>query len=154
MFKVKLVSNQMNIKITSTEQYLKQIVKRFLKTEECLQAFWMAKLALAVPVTNLWPECGGSAIKGIKTRNRSSMKNYLLNALFMVSINGPAFFFQKEKLSVIYHVLKLKFPDMSQPQIQLYQTLIVTLLWTTISVMQAMIFNSVKDVSCSSSYIS
>ena len=56
-----------------------------------MQAFWMAKLALAVPVTNVWPECGGSAIKGIKTRNRSSMKNYFLNALFMISINGPAF---------------------------------------------------------------
>ena len=67
---------------------MKQIVKWFSETEECLQAFWMAKLALAVPVTNVWPECGGSAIK---TRNRSSMKNYFLNARFMISINGPAF---------------------------------------------------------------
>ena len=49
----------------------------------------MAKLVLTVPVTNAWPERGGSAIKRIKTRNRSSMKNDLLNALLMISIIGP-----------------------------------------------------------------
>lgn len=43
----------------------------------------MARLALTVPVLNAGPECGGSAIKRIKTRNRSNMKINLLN--------GPAF---------------------------------------------------------------
>ena len=32
---------------------------------------------------------GGSATKRIKTRNKSSMKNDLLNALLMISINNP-----------------------------------------------------------------
>lgn len=50
----------------------------------------MAKLVLTVTVTNAWPDCGGSAIKRIKARNRSSMKNNLLNALLIISINGPA----------------------------------------------------------------
>jgi hypothetical protein len=36
------------------------------------------------------PEQGASAVKRIKTRSRSSMKSDLLNALFMISINGPA----------------------------------------------------------------
>ena len=43
-----------------------------------------------VNCASAWPERGGSAIKRIKTRNRSSMKNDLLNALSMISIIGPA----------------------------------------------------------------
>ena len=86
-----IVVQQMKIKIVSTEWLLKQIVKRFSETEEYQQISWMEKLALTVPVTKTWPEHGGSAIKRIKTRNKSSMKNDLLNALLMILINGPAF---------------------------------------------------------------
>ena len=49
----------------------------------------LAKIATIVPVTNAWPERGGSAIKRIKSRTRSAMKNDLLNALLHVSMNGP-----------------------------------------------------------------
>ena len=89
-FKKQLVFNQMRIKIISTKPSLKQIIKRFSQAEEYQQICWMAKLALTVPVTNAWLVRGGSTIKRIKTRNRSSMKNDLLNALLMISINGPA----------------------------------------------------------------
>ena len=63
------------------------------------------------------------------------------------------FFFQKRKLPLLYQVLKLKFPNMNQPQTQLYRTLIVKLIWTTLFVMQAMIFNGVKDFCYSSLYV-
>lgn len=42
------------------------------------------------PVTNAWPERGGSAVKRVKTRSRSSMNCDLLNALLTISINEPA----------------------------------------------------------------
>ena len=48
-----------------------------------------AKLAIIVPVTNAWPERGASAVKRIKSRQRSTMKNDLLNALLHISMNGP-----------------------------------------------------------------
>ena len=50
----------------------------------------MEKLALTVPVTNAWPDGGVETIKRIKTCNKSSMKNYFLNALLMISIVGRA----------------------------------------------------------------
>ena len=80
----------MKIKIASAEWFLKQIVKWLSETEEYQQICWMAKLALTVPVTNAWPEVGGSDVRRIKTRNWSSMKNDLLNALLMISVIGPA----------------------------------------------------------------
>ena len=49
----------------------------------------LAKIASIVPVTNAWAERGGSAIKRIKSRSRSLMKNDLLNAFMHISINGP-----------------------------------------------------------------
>ena len=84
----------MKIKTISREWSLTQIVKWFSEAEEYQQICWIAKLTLTVPVLtvtlNAWPECGGSAIKKIKTRTRSSMKNDLLNALLMILIIGPA----------------------------------------------------------------
>ena len=50
----------------------------------------LAKIAAIVPVTNAWPERGASAVKRIKSRTRSQMKNELLNSLLHISINGPA----------------------------------------------------------------
>lgn len=49
----------------------------------------IAKIVVCLPVSNAWPERGGSAIKRIKTRLRNSLKNDMLAALLQVSINGP-----------------------------------------------------------------
>ena len=43
-----------------------------------------------MPVSNAWPERGASAIKRLKTRLRSSMKNDMLQALMHITINGPS----------------------------------------------------------------
>ena len=80
----------MEIKIISTVWSLKQIVKWFSEAEEYEQICWMAKQTLTKPVKNAWPENRGRAIIKIKTHNRGSMKNDLLNALLMISIIGPA----------------------------------------------------------------
>ena len=53
----------------------------------------LAKIASIVPVTNAWPERGASAVKRIKSRQRSSMKNYVL-----LLLNGPQSTVQKQKL--------------------------------------------------------
>lgn len=49
----------------------------------------LAEVCLSLPVSNAWPERGASAIKRLKTRLRSTLKNDLLNALLQVSIDGP-----------------------------------------------------------------
>ncbi|WAR01825.1 ZN862-like protein, partial [Mya arenaria] len=49
----------------------------------------LAEIILSLPVSNAWPERGASAVKRIKTRLRSSLKNDMLQALMSVSINGP-----------------------------------------------------------------
>ena len=49
----------------------------------------LAEVFLSLPVSNAWPERGASAIKRLKTRLRSSLKNDKLDALLQVSINGP-----------------------------------------------------------------
>lgn len=48
--------------------------------------------ALALPVSNAWPERGASKIKLIKSRLRSRLKNDLLNSLLQISVNGPGVF--------------------------------------------------------------
>ena len=42
-----------------------------------------------IPINKDWPERGGSAIKRIKTNKRSTLKIDALNAILMISINGP-----------------------------------------------------------------
>ena len=49
----------------------------------------VAEAALAIPVSNAWPERGASQLKLIKTRIRSQIKNDLLASLLHVAINGP-----------------------------------------------------------------
>ena len=49
----------------------------------------LAKVACVTPVTNAWPERGASAVKRIKSRTRSTMKNDLQNGLMHISINSP-----------------------------------------------------------------
>ena len=45
---------------------------------------FLAQVSLTVPVTNAWPECEASAVKRVQSCTRSSMKNYLLNALLNI----------------------------------------------------------------------
>ena len=49
----------------------------------------IAEVCLSLPVSSAWPERGASAIKRIKTRMRSTIKDDMLEALMQISINGP-----------------------------------------------------------------
>ena len=49
----------------------------------------IATAAYIIPVENLWPEPGGNVINKIKINQRSTLKSDSLNALNMVSLNGP-----------------------------------------------------------------
>ena len=69
-------------------------LKRVLATKSTFGQFYprsvqVAEAALAIPVSNAWPERGASQLKLIKTRIRSQMKNDLLAFLLHISINGP-----------------------------------------------------------------
>ena len=71
--------NKIEFKMTSTEWTLEHILISF-KGELCFpKVLEFAKLAIIVPVTNAWPERGARAVKRIKSRQRSTMKNDLLN---------------------------------------------------------------------------
>ena len=49
----------------------------------------LTKIGYTTPDSNTWSERTGSAIKRIKTNKRSSPKNDALNALLVISLNGP-----------------------------------------------------------------
>ena len=49
----------------------------------------VAESIVAIPVSNAWPERGASALKLIKSRLRSTIKNDLLSALMQIHVNGP-----------------------------------------------------------------
>ena len=49
----------------------------------------VAEAALAIPVSNAWPERGASQLKLIKNRIRSPIKNNLLASLLHITVNGP-----------------------------------------------------------------
>ena len=49
----------------------------------------VVEAALAIPVSNAWPERGASQLKLIKNRIRSQVKNDLLASLLHITINGP-----------------------------------------------------------------
>ena len=88
LFKSRIERNKMNVNITPTEWFLVQVVTSFNEDEKYI---FIAKFTtlLIFPVTNAWPERGASAVKRVKTRMRSTMKNGLLNGLLHISINGP-----------------------------------------------------------------
>ena len=85
-----LQSNKIKFKKTSTEWTLEYVVKSFKEEVSFPIIIEFAKLAIIVPVTNAWRERGASTVKRIKSTQRSSMKNDLLNALLHISMNGPA----------------------------------------------------------------
>ena len=69
-------------------------LKRVLAMKSTFGQFYprsvqVAEAALAIPVSNAWPERGASQLKLIKTRIRSQIKNDLLAFLLHISINGP-----------------------------------------------------------------
>lgn len=90
-FKKSIEDNNMKMKGTATEWTLRRILKNFDNIDELTKLYEIAKIALITPVTNAWPERGASAVKRIKTRSRSQMKDDLINALLMISVNGPDF---------------------------------------------------------------
>ena len=69
---------------TATEWVLCQVLGQL--QEEFIHLVAISKTALVAPVSNAWPECGGSTIKCIKARSRSQMKNDMLEALMMISM--------------------------------------------------------------------
>jgi len=44
---------------------------------------------LAIPVSNAWPERGASRVKLVKNHLRNLVKEYMLNSLMHISLNGP-----------------------------------------------------------------
>ena len=86
--KENLTKSNLKQQYTSTEWALKQICPT-INCEEYPIISSFAKIAYIIPVSNAWPERSGRAIKRIKTNKRSTLKNNALNALLMLSLNGP-----------------------------------------------------------------
>ena len=86
--KENLSRNNLKQQHTSTEWALKQICAA-INCEEYPIISSFATIAYIIPVSKAWPERGGSAIKRIKTNKRGTLKNDTLNAVLMISLNGP-----------------------------------------------------------------
>lgn len=76
-----------------TKSSTEWLLKRMLSTHSTYQHLFpemlcIAEVCLSLPVSNAWSERGASAIKGIKTRMRSGIKDDMLEALMQISING------------------------------------------------------------------
>lgn len=75
---------------TPTEWTLEYMMKMKTTYQHlCPSLLKLAEICLSMPVSNAWPERGASAVKRIKTRLRSSLKNDMLESLLHISINGP-----------------------------------------------------------------
>lgn len=75
---------------TATEWCLKRLIS--LKTSYSIvfpALTNVAEVCLSMPVSNAWPERGGSALKRIKTRLRNRLSVTMLQSLLMITINGP-----------------------------------------------------------------
>ena len=88
LLKENLANNNLKLKEITSEWALQYIVKGF-REDNYIYICELAKIVLITPVTNAWPERGASAVKRIKSRMRSTMKNDLLNLLLHISVNGP-----------------------------------------------------------------
>ena len=87
--KKQFLENKLKCRKTSTEWTLDHILNAHQENSDCPFIIELARIASIIPVTNAWPERGARAVKRIKSRTRSSMKNDLLNALIHISLNGP-----------------------------------------------------------------
>ena len=90
-FKPQLKNNEIELKITSRESSLKQMVKKYAEMDQFKEITFLAQVSLIERVRNDWSERGASQVKRVKSRTRSTMKNELHNALLNISINGPAY---------------------------------------------------------------
>ena len=73
---------------TSTDWALKEIrATRKCGEYSIINSF--SEIAYIMPVSYAWSERGGSAIKRIETTKRNTLKSDALNALLMISLNGP-----------------------------------------------------------------
>ena len=77
-----------SVKQTSTEWFILRILTPSYKQFYPLITY-LADAAASLPVTNAWPERGGSCLKNIKTRLRNRLSNKMLQACMHVCINGP-----------------------------------------------------------------
>ena len=76
--------------ITPTEWSLKRLLSMCTEYGHFYpKLVWIAEIILSLPMSNVWPERGASAIKRVKSRLCSSMTNQMLEALLHISINGP-----------------------------------------------------------------
>lgn len=76
--------------ISPTAFILKKIVKEQAILKEAFHFIVdMATVCLCQPLSNAVVERGASAVKRIKTRLRSTLKNDMLSTLLHISINGP-----------------------------------------------------------------
>ena len=79
--------------VTSTEFALqKMLTESHIYSDTLPTILYIAEVILSLPITNAWPERGASAVKRLKTRLRSSMKNDILESLLHITINGPEMF--------------------------------------------------------------
>ena len=88
-YKTRMTENKFKLKQSSTECALQNDVNIYKDDQEFDKVVQLAKIACIIPVTNAWPERGESAVKRIKSRTSSTMRNDLLNALLQISISGP-----------------------------------------------------------------
>ena len=89
MLRKQFSENKLKFKKTCTEWTIEHIINAYRADEEHQFVVQLSKIASIVPVNNAWPERGASAVRRIKSRTRNLMKNDLLNALMLISMNGP-----------------------------------------------------------------
>lgn len=78
--------------LTTTDWTLQRLLARRKTYQDTYsELLLVVEAAWTMPLSNCWPERGGSTIKRIKTRMRSRLTDDMLNALMHVSINGPSF---------------------------------------------------------------
>lgn len=79
------------ISVTPTEWALHQMLSQRSTYQHFMPGLLqIAEVCLSLPISNAWPERGASAMKRLKTRLRSRIKNDMLQSLMHVSINGPS----------------------------------------------------------------
>ena len=88
LLKENVTNNNLKLKEAASEWALRYIVKGF--REDNLFIFIFVRVSKdSFNQTSYKPERGASAVKRIKSRMRSKIKNDFLNFLLHISINGP-----------------------------------------------------------------
>ena len=83
--------NQNLISVTPREWALHQMLSQGSTYQHFMPGLLqIAEVCLSLHISNAWPERGASAMKTLKTRLRSRIKNDMLQSLMHVSINGPS----------------------------------------------------------------